>query len=197
VSGSGKLVQSSGPASDARPDVVAIRTPAVSHLSESTAADFDYFTVYGANANDFGAATLVNYSVASTMDVNASPYAYYFVTATDFSGNEGKPATVNALSGVGETPRSYVLSLSNYPNPFNPRTTVKYTVPSRGHVTVSVYDASGARVATLFDGERPAGAYSMDWDGRADTGAIVSSGVYFTRIEHASGVRTKKMVLLK
>jgi len=165
--------------------------------NESTAKDFDYFTVYGSNANSFGSATIVDYSVSPSLNVNASPYVYYFVTATDFSGNEGKPASVNSLSGVGGTPASYVLSVSNYPNPFNPRTTVSYTVPSRGHVTVSVYDAHGAHVATLFDGERNVGAYSIDWDGRTKRSDAVASGVYFARIEHASGTRTKKMVLLK
>ena len=165
--------------------------------NESKDADFDYFTVYGSNTDSFGAATLVDYSVAAALDVTASPYAYYYVTATDFSGNEGKPAKVHALTGVGDTPRNYVLSVSNYPNPFNPRTTVSYTVPSRGHVRVSVYDAHGAHVATLFDGERNVGAYSIDWDGRTKRNDAVASGVYFARIEHASGARTKKMVLLK
>ena len=75
---------------------------------------------------------MVDYSVAATMDVNASPYTFYYVTATDFSGNEGKPAKVNTLSSAGGTPKSYVLSVSNYPNPFNPSTTVSYTVPSPG-----------------------------------------------------------------
>jgi flagellar hook assembly protein FlgD len=132
------------------------------------------------------------------MDVSASPYVYYYVTATDFSANEGKPAKVNALTGVGGTPSSYVLSVSNYPNPFNPGTTVSYTVPSRGAVTVAVYDARGAHVATLVDkADRPAGAYTIEWSGRDDRGAMVSSGVYFARIGQAGAARTKKMVLLK
>jgi hypothetical protein len=165
---------------------------------ESSAADFDFFTVYGSNTSSFGSAVVVDYSVAPAMDVSGSPYVYYFVTATDFSGNEGKPATVNTLTGVGGTPNKYVLSVSNYPNPFNPRTTVSYTVPSRGRVTVSVYDTRGSRVATLIDNEeRAAGAYHADWDGRDDRGVVAASGVYFTRIEHVSGTRSKKMVLLK
>ena len=164
---------------------------------ESTARDFDYFTVYGSNTNSFGAATLVDYTISTGMNVNTSPYVYYFVTATDFSGNEGKPAIVNSLSGVGGTPASYVLSVSNYPNPFNPRTTVKYTVPSRGIVDIDVYDANGAHVATLFHGERNPGAYSIDWDGRTDGAAVAASGLYFARISHDGTTRTKKMVLLK
>lgn len=164
---------------------------------ESTAADFDYFTVYGSNTDSFGSATVVDYSVAPAMNVTSSPYVYYYVTATDFSGNEGKPAKISSLTGVGGTPSSYVLSVSNYPNPFNPRTTVGYTVPSRGEVKVAIYDARGAFVKTLFKGERAAGAYSVSWDGSTNNAAFAASGVYFARIEHASGTRTKKMVLLK
>jgi hypothetical protein len=165
--------------------------------NESTAKDFDYFTVYGYDKDLFGAAIVVDYSVSPSMHVAASPYVYYYVTATDFSGNEGKPAKVNTLSTVGGTPKSYVLSVSNYPNPFNPRTTVRYTAPSSGEVKVQIYDARGAIVKTLFEGHRVAGAYSIDWDGRADNGDAVASGLYFARIEHSSGTRTKKMVLLK
>jgi len=165
---------------------------------ESNAADFDYFTVYGSNTDDFGAAIVVDYSVDPTMDVTGSPYQFYFVTATDFSGNEGKPARVNTLSGVGGTPKTYVLSVSNYPNPFNPRTTVSYTVPARGPVTVSIYDARGSRVATLVNSaEHAAGAYTTEWNGRSVGGATVSSGVYFARIEQNGSVRSKKMVMLK
>jgi hypothetical protein len=164
---------------------------------QSTARDFDYFTVYGSNTNSFGSATLVNYTIATAMNVTGSPYAYYFVTATDFAGNEGKPAKVNTLSGVGGTPRSYILSLSNYPNPFNPRTTVKYTVPGTARVSVRVFDSTGAYVTTLFDGQRTPGAYSVEWDGRAATGTTVASGIYFARITQNGETRTKKMTLLK
>jgi hypothetical protein len=165
---------------------------------ESTAEDFDYFRVYGSNTNDFGAATLVNYSVSPGMDVTGSPYAYYFVTATDFSGNEGRPAKVNRMTGVGGMPEHYVLSLSNYPNPFNPETTVKYTLPSKGEVTVAIYDASGAKVAILVDHVvRTAGAYETRWGGRSASGSPVSSGVYFARIDYKGGAMTRKMVLLK
>ncbi len=164
----------------------------------SPAEDFDYFTVYGSNMESFEPATLINYTTGSSMDVTASPYAYYYLTATDFSGNEGEPATVSTFTGAGDTPASYVLSVSNYPNPFNPTTTVRYTVPSRGPVTVAIYDARGARVATLVDHEeRDAGAYRDDWNGRMDSGTVAASGIYFARIEHLGAVRTKKMTLLK
>jgi hypothetical protein len=164
---------------------------------ESSAADFDYFTVYGGNTSAFASATPIDYTVAPEMDVNAAPYAYYFVTATDFSGNEGKPAVVNPASSVGGAPREYALTVSAYPNPFNPATTVRYTVPAKGRVEVSVYDARGTRVATLVEADQEAGAYTRTWDGRDGAGRAVSSGIYFARVSHASGTKTYKMVLLK
>ncbi|MCK4773335.1 MAG: T9SS type A sorting domain-containing protein, partial [Candidatus Krumholzibacteria bacterium] len=156
-----------------------------------------YFTVYGSNTDDFGAATVVDYTVAPTMDVTASPYTYYYVTATDFSGNEGGRGSLNTATGGGGTPLGYVLSVSNYPNPFNPSTTVKYTVPERGLVTVTIYDAQGSWVATLVNHKHEAGAYATQWGGRSDVGAVVSSGVYFARVTQNGTARSKKMILLK
>ena len=162
------------------------------------AADFDYFTVYGNVINDFGSAVLVGYTTGESMDVSGSPYPWYFTTATDFSGNEGPPSTPAIATGIGGRPERYVLSVSSYPNPFNPSTTVKYTVPAQGDVTVAIYDARGARVATLVAGQpHAAGAYTVAWNARSSRGAAVTSGIYFARIEHASGTRSKKLILLK
>lgn len=175
-----------------------LRNGSILLWNESTATDFDYFTVYGANANTFASAVVVDYTVAPFLDVTNSWYTHYFVTATDFSGNEGAPATFNLLSGVDGPPRSYVLSVSSFPNPFNPTTTVSYTVPARSNVTVAIYDVHGARVATLVDNQiREAGAYRAEWDGRSASGIDVPSGIYFARIEHAGATRTRKLVLMK
>lgn len=163
----------------------------------STAADFDYFSVYGGNGGSFASATLIDYTVAPSLNVSASPYTFYFVTATDFSGNEGSPALFNAASGVGGTPKSYILSISSYPNPFNPTTTIRYTLPSRGPTQVSIYDARGSRVATLVDEVKDSGAYTQSWDGRRTAGGVAGSGIYFVRVTHPSGAKSYKIVLLK
>jgi hypothetical protein len=166
--------------------------------SQPPTADFDYFTVYGASTADFGTATLIDYTVTAQLNVSAAPYVFYFVTATDFSGNESLPASLDTVTDIDQTPQQFVLSVGNYPNPFNPRTTVRFTVPFAGPVTVAIYDARGARVATLVDRtEREAGAYRVEWSGRSDNGNAVSSGIYFARIEHAGAIRSKKMVMLK
>jgi len=90
------------------------------------------------------------------------------------------------------------LSIASYPNPFNPRTTLSYTVPARGAVNVSIFDARGTRVATLVHDEaREAGAYQVGWNGRSDDGIAVSSGVYFARIQMGIKTDVRKIVLLK
>jgi hypothetical protein len=165
--------------------------------NESSAADFDYFSIYGGSTSAFGAATLIDYSVSPTLAVTSSPYAFYFVTATDFSGNEGNPSMTHTATDTPGTPRSYVLSISSYPDPFNPRTTIRYTVPSRGRVEVSIFDLRGAHVATLVNEEKDAGAYTRTWEGRNDDGMELSSGTYFARVTHTSGMKSYKMVLLK
>jgi flagellar hook assembly protein FlgD len=79
--------------------------------------------------------------------------------------------------------------------------TVKYGFarPRRGlhRVTIAAYDTRGARIATLLDEERSAGAYTAPWDGRSNASAAVSSGVYFARVEFNGEARAYKMVLLK
>ncbi len=88
---------------------------------------------------------------------------------------------------------------NNYPNPFNPTTTIAYTVKERGHVSLKVYNAAGQLVRTLVDdvqAPRPEG-FSVEWDGQSDAGTAVASGVYFYRMVTKNFELTKKMVVLK
>ncbi len=85
----------------------------------------------------------------------------------------------------------------NYPNPFNPQTTIAYSTRARARVTLVIYNVSGERVRTLVSDEMPAGAHTTVWDGRNDAGREVSSGVYFYRLVAGDFTRTRKMVLLK
>jgi len=87
----------------------------------------------------------------------------------------------------------------NHPNPFNPTTRIEFVVPEgrSQHVTLAVYDVTGARVKTLVDGLRTAGRHDEMWDGRDSNGRSVGSGVYFYRLRTDDAVLTRKMVLLK
>ena len=87
---------------------------------------------------------------------------------------------------------------SNYPNPFNPSTTIKYSMPKAGHLKLSIYNGRGHLVKTLIDGTRPMGAdQSIVWDGTNNHGSSVSSGVYFYEARTGGEVKVHKMALVK
>jgi flagellar hook assembly protein FlgD len=87
--------------------------------------------------------------------------------------------------------------VSAYPNPFNPETTIRYTLPAAGRVHVDVFDATGSHVRALVNREQMAGAFTATWDGRDQTGRASASGIYFARIQHNGATRAYKLVMLK
>jgi hypothetical protein len=89
------------------------------------------------------------------------------------------------------TPTSY-LTAHNYPNPFNPVTTINYSIPAAGNVTVAIYDITGREVATLVNSFQSAGAYAIAWNGLGQ-----SSGIYFYRVALDGRSFTGRMVLMK
>ena len=99
--------------------------------------------------------------------------------------------TPGSESMIDETTEGYVLE-SNYPNPFNPSTTISFSIPQAGHVSLVVYDALGREVATLVDAELGAGGHSVVFDGKN-----LSSGTYIYRIRASDFVQEKKMQLVK
>lgn len=87
-----------------------------------------------------------------------------------------------------------------HPNPFNPRTEIVIHLTSRaaaGPVGLEIYDPTGRRVASLFDGSLTAGTHRFTWDGASVAGKPADSGVYFARLRTADGERSQKLVLLK
>jgi hypothetical protein len=95
-----------------------------------------------------------------------------------------------------EIPVDYSLS-QNFPNPFNPSTTVNFSVPTAGLVTLKVYDMIGQEVATLFSGSAERGTYTLVWNGKDNSGNFVSSGSYIYRMTAGDFTQSKKMLFLK
>ena len=85
----------------------------------------------------------------------------------------------------------------NYPNPFNPSTTIKFSLPGEQVVELDVYALNGRHVATLVREMLPAGDHQIIWDGRNDEGAQVASGTYIYRIKSGDFTDTKQMMLVK
>ena len=132
----------------------------------------------------------------------------HFARLVVYANDPLKPATIipvtvtvtNSPLAIGESavlPERFELG-SNYPNPFNPTTTVRYALPRADRVSISVYSILGQRVATLVDGRVEAGRHRVRWDGRNDAGRQVGSGVYLVRMQAESGFHfTRKVMLLK
>ena len=99
-------------------------------------------------------------------------------------------------TGIG-APLAQTELFPNYPNPFNPSTTIRYTLSTRQHVRIEVFDIAGARVKKLVDEDRPAGMQRVEWNGRNASGDPLASGVYLVRMETRDGAFVRKAVLLK
>jgi hypothetical protein len=86
----------------------------------------------------------------------------------------------------------------NYPNPFNPSTTIRYSLASDAVVTLEVFNVLGQRVRTLIGGMlQPAGSFEVVWDGRDDQGDAIGSGAYLYRLKAGDFTETRKMIMLK
>ena len=115
------------------------------------------------------------------------------------------PATTEFAQEQPAGPESFAL-LQNFPNPFNPSTTISFNISEGSAVSVEVFSLLGQRIRTLVEGSMSAGRQSVTWDGRSDTGIPVSSGTYILRMESrplsesaSSGrlIQTRRMMLLR
>lgn len=125
-----------------------------------------------------------------------------------YVGGEGSGGKVKAAVNKGGTyavlynpdhisiPKEFVLN-QNFPNPFNPSTTIRYEVPDETRVTLKVYNLLGQEVRTLVDAVKGSGRYEIRWDGKNASGKEVASGVYLYRLQADKFVQTRKMLFIK
>jgi hypothetical protein len=130
--------------------------------------------------------------------------AYYYVKAVDLGSNVSNPSNeVNirvgieppskSVSGEGQEGIIYDYSLSqNFPNPFNPTTTIKYAIKTAGEVTLKVFDMLGTEVSSLVNENQEEGSYSVTFNA-----SELPSGIYFYTLTSGNFIDTKKLILLK
>ncbi|MBC8367226.1 T9SS type A sorting domain-containing protein [bacterium] len=87
--------------------------------------------------------------------------------------------------------------VGSHPNPFNPSTTITYALAQGGELQIRIFDLTGRRVATLWDGQQAAGNHELIWNGRDQNGHELSSGVYFLKFTAESYTQSQKLILLK
>jgi len=124
-------------------------------------------------------------------DYSDAGYAYIGTFYDAYDSVTGKIVAVPEVAVDDAAPASFAVA-QNSPNPFNPTTTINYTVPESGNVTVDIFNVAGQKVASLVNGQMSAGSHSVVWNA-----AKCSAGVYFYTVKAGNHTKTMKMTLLK
>jgi hypothetical protein len=106
----------------------------------------------------------------------------------------GEPGLAKPVASADE---DLEFAVGNYPNPFNPETTIRYVLPGPASVRLSIFNMLGQRVHTLVDAEQSQGIYRQVWDGRNQAGDKVGSGIYIYRLEAGEHKATGKMFMVQ
>jgi predicted CXXCH cytochrome family protein len=146
--------------------------------------------------------------IANRPDLVRGIWTYYFVKNDGSMGVHNTKYAVAILQKAlgwyptdvqlanNEIPTEFALN-QNFPNPFNPSTTITFSVPAKQAVRLDVFDIVGRLVKTIVDKELDAGNYRLIWDGKGRTGESVASGVYLYRLQAGAYSAMKKMIMLK
>lgn len=103
---------------------------------------------------------------------------------------------LSSVEKANKIPKAFKL-MDNYPNPFNPVTTIQYELPLTSMVQLVIYNVRGEEIIRLIDGNQTAGVHSVVWNGRDSNGITVSNGIYFYKLMAGNSAETRKMVFLK
>lgn len=155
---------------------------------------------YTATTNNAGAYTLV--LPVGTHNVTASAAGFVPVTTENVVVNANQTTTVNFVLDIVPNddvvvPVTSTALLGNFPNPFNPETSISYTVKDATRVRVDIYNLKGQLIRTLVNEDQASGRYQVRFDGRDDLGRPIGSGIYFCRMSAGTYTSTLKMVLME
>jgi len=151
-----------------------------------------------------GNSTEVHHYVYSDAHVVNGITYWYKLADVDFNGSRTFLKTVSAtpsrLKRSATVPGEYALH-NNYPNPFNPATSIRFDIPAGKQkvvpVRLAVFDMLGRKVKTLVNEYLVPGVYTVEWDGRDESGRVLSGGIYLCGIHAGNFKRFRKMMLLK
>ncbi|MDZ7724048.1 MAG: FlgD immunoglobulin-like domain containing protein [candidate division KSB1 bacterium] len=148
----------------------------------------------------FGSSGPAEYSFLDKSTTTGS--VYYQLEAVDLNGQTelfdpiSITLTTTMIEESAQTPTELKLN-PNYPNPFNPITTIRFDLPIDMRITVDIYNMNGQLVRTLINGQRSAGSHSVTWDGADQHGFKVASGIYIYRLQTPETSQSKRMTLAR
>ncbi|MCH9031708.1 MAG: T9SS type A sorting domain-containing protein [candidate division Zixibacteria bacterium] len=126
---------------------------------------------------------------------NYNYFDHYDMNSGNFSITPRLQTNVTEESDAA-LPDGFGLS-QNWPNPFNPETSIRFEIPKRSPVELTIYNLNGQKVRALVQSELAAGSHTVVWDGKSADGCSLSSGVYLYRLRYEAVSLTRKMILLK
>jgi Secretion system C-terminal sorting domain/Dockerin type I domain len=129
-------------------------------------------------------------------DILEIPGDYYLLSAKAYDQAGWEYPVVFKDFSSSNLPKEFSLG-HNYPNPFNPSTSLSYSLPKETHVNISIYNVLGQKVVELVDKTLPAGNHKVVWNGNDSNDKTVSSGVYFAKMKAGDYVESRKMVMMK
>ncbi|MCE2439019.1 MAG: T9SS type A sorting domain-containing protein [Candidatus Latescibacteria bacterium] len=135
-------------------------------------------------------------SVGNFSVCDAAQWTHVVVREVD-SGKERVTYEVNLNGDVSAVSQLAASLDANRPNPFNPATTIRYSLKKAVDVELAIYNLLGQEVRLLVRQFQPAGSYTVTWDGRDAAGRQVSTGIYLYRLLAGADVVTRKMMLAK
>jgi hypothetical protein len=156
-------------------------------------ADFDYYRVYGSPSGILdGSQALLGATSVNTYSVSSNSDPYYLVTTVDFAGNESTASVVaNSATGVSSLP-SHSVWVRVSPNPFNPATSIRFSLPEAAPASLFVYDQRGRLVDTLFEAKSfSAGEHLVPYRSK------LPSGVYLVKLISQDQVQSTKISLVR
>ena len=156
--------------------------------SKSDPFDIALLKIYDVNSNSIIEENELRTATKDCLDKKLS--LNDFISLINYYENQPE------LEQTPEFPQGYSLS-TNYPNPFNPSTTISFSLPEAGDVSLNVYNVKGQLVKTLVNEQKELGNHSVVWNGKDNNDQKVSSGVYFYRINTGKFTEMKKMILMK
>jgi hypothetical protein len=143
----------------------------------------------------FGLMTVTDYSDSLTVDWSGRNYLDQEIVAYSFTVDASSYTDVADDDGE-QLPVRFELH-QNFPNPFNPSTTISFALPRAADVSLAVYNILGSKIRTLVSDHLPAGDHVVSWDGTDTKGKAVASGVYFCRIVAGEYRESRAMVLVR
>ena len=163
-------------------------------------ADLGVTCLYRGESPGFQADSLLVCTPDTSWTESHQFFYYYFAQAVDIHGNIGDYSNEEKYvypSGIGDVPPPSLLLAQNCPNPFNPRTLIRFELPRELEVRLTIFGLDGKRVRTLVSGTLASGSHDYYWQGRDAAGREVAAGVYFYRLEAGGYTQTRRMVLVK